>query len=167
MSVCAKFQLSSWFRSGLKVPWGGVWVGVVVEAHFSPAEQKECWKSTNVITIQMTDCNAYRSCQNIYQSKKVHDLLGKPWKKKNFGHCLKSVCGRGSKVKRNFLPKWGAKHDGLEGLRGLAWNRFFVLPYLSQIMVKINDLGHFLTAKMRDFYKIIKILSFEKYLNGL
>ena len=40
MSVCAKFQLSSWSRSGLKVPGGGVgcggvgW-GVVVEAHFS------------------------------------------------------------------------------------------------------------------------------------
>ena len=36
MSVCAKFQLSSWSRSGLKVPggvvycsgvgWGGVWL---------------------------------------------------------------------------------------------------------------------------------------------
>ena len=40
MSVCAKFQLSSWSRSGLKVPggvvgWGGVQCGVVVEAHFS------------------------------------------------------------------------------------------------------------------------------------
>ena len=45
MSVCAKFQLSSWSRSGLKVPggvvgwgvvwWGVVWWGVVVEAHFS------------------------------------------------------------------------------------------------------------------------------------
>ena len=44
MSVCAKFQLSSWSRSGLKVPGGGVgcsgvgWGGVgwgVVEAHFS------------------------------------------------------------------------------------------------------------------------------------
>ena len=45
MSVCAKFQLSSWPRSGLKVPggvvgWGGVgcsgvWCSVVVEAHFS------------------------------------------------------------------------------------------------------------------------------------
>ena len=49
MSVCAKFQLSSWSRSGLKVPGGvvgcsgvgcsGVWcsgVGCgVVEAHFS------------------------------------------------------------------------------------------------------------------------------------
>ena len=39
MSVCAKFQLSSWSRSGLKVPggvvgWGGVLCGVV-EAHFS------------------------------------------------------------------------------------------------------------------------------------
>ena len=45
MSVCANFQLSSWSRSGLKVPggvvgWGGVGcsgVGCsgVVEAHFS------------------------------------------------------------------------------------------------------------------------------------
>ena len=40
MSVCAKFQLSSWSRSGLKVPGGGVWWGVVgcsvvVEANFS------------------------------------------------------------------------------------------------------------------------------------
>ena len=40
MSVCAKFQLSSWSRSGLKVPGGGVGCsvvgcGVVVEAHFS------------------------------------------------------------------------------------------------------------------------------------
>ena len=40
MSVCAKFQLSSWSRSGLKVPGGVVgcsvvgW-GVVGEAHFS------------------------------------------------------------------------------------------------------------------------------------
>ena len=39
MSVCAKLQLSSWSRSGLKVPgggvgWGVVWCGVV-EAHFS------------------------------------------------------------------------------------------------------------------------------------
>ena len=39
MSACAKFQLSSWSRSGLKVPggvvgWGGVWC-VGVEAHFS------------------------------------------------------------------------------------------------------------------------------------
>ena len=29
MSVCAKFQLSSWSRSGLKVPGGGVGWGVV------------------------------------------------------------------------------------------------------------------------------------------
>ena len=40
MSVCAKFQLSSWSRSGLKVPGGvvgcsGVWCSGVVEAHFS------------------------------------------------------------------------------------------------------------------------------------
>ena len=40
VSVCAKFQLSSWSRSGLKVPgglvrWGGVGCNVVVEAHFS------------------------------------------------------------------------------------------------------------------------------------
>ena len=40
MSVSAKFQLSRWPRSGLKVPGGGVGcsgVGcsVVVEAHFS------------------------------------------------------------------------------------------------------------------------------------
>ena len=39
MSVCAKFQLSSWSRSGLKVPGGVVGCGVVgcggVEAHFS------------------------------------------------------------------------------------------------------------------------------------
>ena len=40
MSVCAKFQLHSWPRSGLKVPggvvgWGGGWCGMVVEAHFS------------------------------------------------------------------------------------------------------------------------------------
>ena len=36
MSVCAKFQLSSWSRSGLKVPGGGVGCGgVEVEAHFS------------------------------------------------------------------------------------------------------------------------------------
>ena len=36
VSVCAKFQLSSLFRSGLKVPGGGVGCGGgVVEAHFS------------------------------------------------------------------------------------------------------------------------------------
>ena len=44
MGVCAKFQLSSWSRSGLKVPGGGVGCSVVgwggggcgvVEAHFS------------------------------------------------------------------------------------------------------------------------------------
>ena len=42
MNVCAKFQLPSLSRSGLKVPggvvgwWGGVgWGGGVVEAHFS------------------------------------------------------------------------------------------------------------------------------------
>ena len=39
MSVCVKFQLSSWSRSGLKVPGGGVGCSVVrcgaVEAHFS------------------------------------------------------------------------------------------------------------------------------------
>ena len=40
VSACAKFQLSSWSRSGLKVPgggvgWGVVGWGVVVEAHFS------------------------------------------------------------------------------------------------------------------------------------
>ena len=40
MSVCAKFQLSSWSRSGLKVPGGVVGCSVVgcsgvVEAHFS------------------------------------------------------------------------------------------------------------------------------------
>ena len=29
LSVCAKFQLSSWPRSGLKVPGGGVGWGVV------------------------------------------------------------------------------------------------------------------------------------------
>ena len=34
MSVRAKFQLSSWSRSGLKVPGGGVGCSVV-EAHFS------------------------------------------------------------------------------------------------------------------------------------
>ena len=43
----------------------------------------------------------------------------------------------------------------------------FVLPYLSQILLKINDLGYFLTAQTRGFSKIIEILSFEKYLNGL
>ena len=36
MSVSAKFQLSSLFRSGLKVPGGGMGCGGgVVEAHFS------------------------------------------------------------------------------------------------------------------------------------
>ena len=39
MSVCAKFQLPSLSRSGLKVPGGGVQWGVVgwgvVKAHFS------------------------------------------------------------------------------------------------------------------------------------
>ena len=35
MSVCAKFQLPSLSRSGLKVPGGVVGCGVVVEAHFS------------------------------------------------------------------------------------------------------------------------------------
>ena len=35
MSVCAKFQLSSWSRSGLKVPGGVVGWGGAVEAHFS------------------------------------------------------------------------------------------------------------------------------------
>ena len=36
MSVCAKFQLSSWSRSGLKVPGGGMWWGGgAVEANFS------------------------------------------------------------------------------------------------------------------------------------
>ena len=35
MSVCAKFQLSSWSRSGLKVPGGVVGWGGVVAAHFS------------------------------------------------------------------------------------------------------------------------------------
>ena len=35
MSVSAKFQLSRWPRSGLKVPGGGVGCSVVVEAHFS------------------------------------------------------------------------------------------------------------------------------------
>ena len=39
MSVCAKFQLSSWSRNGLKVPGGVVGCSVVgcgvVEAHFS------------------------------------------------------------------------------------------------------------------------------------
>ena len=40
MSVCAKFQLSSWSRSGIKVPgggvkWGVVGCGVVAEANFS------------------------------------------------------------------------------------------------------------------------------------
>ena len=39
MSVCAKYQLSGLSRSGLKVPGGGVWCGVVgcsvvVEANF-------------------------------------------------------------------------------------------------------------------------------------
>ena len=33
-SVCAKFQLPSWSRRGLKVPGGGVGWGVV-EAHLS------------------------------------------------------------------------------------------------------------------------------------
>ena len=40
MNVCAKFQLPSLSRSGIKVPGGGVgcsvvWCGVVFEAHFS------------------------------------------------------------------------------------------------------------------------------------
>ena len=36
MRICAKFQLLSLSRSGLKVPGGGVGCGgVVVEAHFS------------------------------------------------------------------------------------------------------------------------------------
>ena len=36
MRICAKFQLPSLSRSGLKVPGGGVGCGgVVVEAHFS------------------------------------------------------------------------------------------------------------------------------------
>ena len=34
MNVCAKFQLSSWSRSGLKVPGGVVGCGGV-EAHFN------------------------------------------------------------------------------------------------------------------------------------
>ena len=35
MSVCAKFQLSSWSRSGLKVPGGGVgWGGVCQSVKF-------------------------------------------------------------------------------------------------------------------------------------
>ena len=38
VSVCAKFQLPSLSKSGLKVPGGvvvGWWGGLVVEAHFS------------------------------------------------------------------------------------------------------------------------------------
>ena len=40
MSVCAKFQLPSLSRSGLKVPGGvvgcaGAWCSVVIEANFS------------------------------------------------------------------------------------------------------------------------------------
>ena len=35
VSVCAKFQLPSSSRSGLKVPGGVVWCSGVVEAHFS------------------------------------------------------------------------------------------------------------------------------------
>ena len=35
MSARVKFQLASLSRSGIKVPGGGVWCSVVVEAHFS------------------------------------------------------------------------------------------------------------------------------------
>ena len=53
------------------------------------------------------------------------------------------------------------------GLEKPRLKYFFFLPYLSQILLEINDLGHFLKAKTRGFSKIIEILSFEKYLNGL
>ena len=65
MSVCAKFQLSSWSRSGLKVPggvvgWGVVGCGVVgwlrpilvFSLSLSQAEQK--WLSNQNIPTDVT-----------------------------------------------------------------------------------------------------------------
>ena len=63
MSVCAKFQLYSWSKSGLKVPGGVVGWGVVgcggVETHFSvPLKPKA--KLNNISRVEGKGYNTRR-----------------------------------------------------------------------------------------------------------
>ena len=85
-SVCAKFQLPSLSRSGLEVPGGGVWCGVVVWLRpilvFSLSlSQAEQYGSKELVTHQVPQMLA-KPENNLSKVNFIRDELVLPYKRK-------------------------------------------------------------------------------------